>query len=93
VGAGVPRKFSDFVLTGLALVVLVGLLVAISPPLREQLQDIFLHSAWDVPAGIATNAAEAGFAVISDFAGDNGYLFSFLIAACVFFFLMLKVIT
>jgi hypothetical protein len=93
VGALVPRKLSDVALTGFAVVALVVLLVSISPPLREQVQHVFMESAWDVPYGILSNALESGFAIVSDFAGDNSYLFSFLIAACVFFVLMIKVIS
>lgn len=89
----VPRKFSDFVLTGLALVALGGFLLAISPPLRDQVQAVFLNAGWDVPAGIIANAARSGFSVANNFAGNNLYLFTFLVAACLFFYLMLKVIS
>jgi hypothetical protein len=41
----------------------------------------------------ATHVASVAFQTTQNFAGDNTYLFTYLIAACVFFGLMLKVIT
>jgi hypothetical protein len=93
VAAHVPRKLSDVALTGFAVIALIVLLVLISPPLREQVEHVFMESAWDVPYGMLSNTLQSGFAIVHDFAGDNTYLFTFLIAACVFFVLMIKVIS
>ena len=87
------RKISDFVVTALALLVLFGMLVSINPPLRERTRQFVSDPRHDALGSSITHAIESGVAVIHGYAGDNTYMVTFLIAACIFTVLMLKVIS
>jgi hypothetical protein len=89
----VSRRIKDVVPTAIALVVLCGLLIAISPRLRERVADVVAHPEWDVMGGTVMHAAASSMAIAHGYADGHTYLFTFLVAACVFVVLMLKVIS
>jgi hypothetical protein len=89
----VPRKISDLVATSLALLVLFVMLVSINPHLRERTEQAISNPQGDELRGKVTHAFMSGMAVVHGYAGDNTYMVTFLIAACVFTVLMLKVIS
>ena len=89
----VPRRLKDVVLTIVTLVVLFGTLVSINPRLREQTEQFASHPRWDAIGGTVAQTVVSGTTIVEGYAGDNTYLFWFLIAACVFVVLMLKVIS
>jgi hypothetical protein len=89
----VSRKISDFVVTALALLVLFGMLVSINPHLRERTRQFVADPQHDALGSTITHAVESGVSVIHGYAGDNTYMVTFLIAACIFTVLMLKVIS
>jgi len=82
----------DVVLTIATLVVLFGTLVSINPRLREQTEQFASHPRWDAIGGTVTQTLVSGTTIVQGYAGDNTYLFWFLVAACIFVVLMLKVI-
>lgn len=88
-----PRKVRDFVLSALAILTLAGLLLATSPDLRERAVRMTTDPQFDFFRGAAAQAFASSFGIVQGYAGDNNYLFVFMIAACVFVVLMLKVIS
>lgn len=89
----VTRKIRDFVVTAIALIVLFAMLLSINPDLRERVTRMVTDGQVSGVPSTISYMAESGFAVAKGYAGDNTYLFTFLVAACVFFVLMLKVIS
>ena len=89
----VTRKIREFVLSALALLVLSGMLLSISPRLRERATQMTSDREFDALSSTVTYAASSALGLLRGYAGDNTYLFTFLIAACVFVVLMLKVIS
>jgi hypothetical protein len=89
----VPRKVGDFVAASLALAVLFVMLISISPQLRERTQQVVSNPQGSALRGTVTHAFVSGMAVVHGYAGDNTYMVTFLVAACVFTVLMLKVIS
>ena len=79
--------------TAIALVVLCGLLIAISPRLRERAAQVVAHPEWDVFEGKVMHVAVSSMALVHGYADGHTYLFTFLVAACVLVVLMLKVIS
>lgn len=88
-----PRKLRDFALTLITLLVLVGGLVSISPRLREQTMLIVSEPGFKSVRVLATNAMGTGFSFVGDYADYHAYLFTFLVAACVFAVLMIRIIS
>jgi len=76
----------------MALLVLFAILVSINPRLRERTEQAVSNPQWESASGTITLAITSGMAVVHGYAGENTYLFTFLIAAVVFTVLMLKVI-
>jgi hypothetical protein len=89
----VSRRIKDVVPSAIALVVLCGLLIAMSPRLRERAAEVAAHPEWDVMGGTVMHAATSGMAMVHGYADGHIYLFTFLVAACFFVVLMLKVIS
>jgi hypothetical protein len=89
----VSRKIRDLILTSLALLVLFAMLISINPDLRERTRQFVANPQNNALQGTVTHAMTSGVAVVHDYAGENTYLVTFLIAACVFTVLMLKVIS
>ena len=87
------RKIRDLVFTGIALVVLFGMLVSINPPLRERTREMVTNPQWEPVRIAVAQAVVSSSAIMYGYADHHVYLVTFLIAACVFFFLMLKVIS
>lgn len=88
----VPRKIRDIGFTLIALLVLFGMLVSINPNLRERTKMIIEDPQWDSVRDTLVNSIVSGAIFAQGYADHHLYMVSFLIAACVFFVLMLKVI-
>ena len=87
------RRIRDLFGTVVVLCVLFGVLVSINPRVRER----FGHFAggvsdqeWSQSEGAIGNSLRSVVAVVSGFAADNTYLFSFVVVAGVLLFLMLR---
>jgi hypothetical protein len=89
----VPRKFRDLGLTLVALVIVFGLLVSINPHLRERTTLLLEDPQWDSVRDTLVSSAMSGAFIAQGYADHHFYMVAFLIAACVFFVLMLKVIS
>jgi lipoprotein signal peptidase len=89
----VPRKLTDVLLTVATLVVLLGLIGTSSPALRQHLQELVANpQQWESIEGSVNHTVESGTGVLFGYATGHSYQFTFLVAACVFVVLMLKVI-
>lgn len=73
-------------------VVLFGTLVSINPRLREHAQQIMSNPRQDDISGAVAQTLKSSTSIMQGYAGDNTYMVTFLIAACIFVVLMLKVI-
>ncbi|RPI53946.1 MAG: hypothetical protein EHM55_12305 [Acidobacteria bacterium] len=80
-------------LTAATLLVLFGVLVAINPRLRERTQQMAADPQWDSLRGTVVHVVVSNTSLLHGYADHNAYLFTFLVAACVFVVLMLKVIS
>jgi hypothetical protein len=80
------------VLTLGTLAVLLGLLVSSNADLRQRTEQVVVGGQWDSITGPMRNAVDAGSSLLFGYAGDHTYQFTYLVAAVVFFGLMLKVI-
>jgi hypothetical protein len=69
------------------------MLMSINPDLRQHAEQMAAHPDLDSLRGTVTHAIVSGMGVFQGYAGDNAYLFTFLVAACVLVVLMLKVIS
>jgi hypothetical protein len=88
----VPKKVRDVVYTVVALTILAGLLMWVSPDLREEVTDSQADQQVAYVQAMAMHAFASTLGVVQGYAGDNNYLFVFMVAACVFVALMLRVI-
>ena len=88
-----PRKISDLIVTVLALLVLFVMLISINPDLRERTRQFVAHPQGDALQSTITHAFVSGAAVVHGYAGENTYMVTFLVAACLLTVLMLKVIS
>jgi ribose/xylose/arabinose/galactoside ABC-type transport system permease subunit len=86
----VLKKLRDLAVTLAVLVVLFGMLMAINPRVREQFNEMTRTVQGPESLGPVQNAAYAAVSIGSDYAADNPFLFSFLVAAVVLFMLMLR---
>jgi hypothetical protein len=89
----VPRKIRDLGFTLIALVLLFGMLVSINPNLRERTKVIIEDPQLDSVRDTLVNSVMSGAFLAQGYADHHLYMVAFLIAACVFFVLMLKVIS
>ncbi len=79
-------------LTVVTLLVLFAALASINPRLRERTQEIAVNPQWESLRGTVVHAVVSSTSIVHGYAGDNTYMVTFLVAACVFVVLMLKVI-
>jgi hypothetical protein len=86
----VLKKVRDLALTLAVLVVLFGMLMAINPRVRDQFHQATSSVQGSESLGPVQNAANAALSIGTDYAADNPFLFSFLVAAVVLFMLMLR---
>ena len=84
------KKVGDLAATLAVLVVLLGMLMAINPRVRERFAELTSGMQGRESLGPMQNAAYAAMSIGSDYAADNPYLFSFLVVAAVLFMLMLR---
>jgi hypothetical protein len=89
----VPRKIRDLALTLVALVIVFGMLVSINPHLRERTMLLLEDPQWDSVRDTLVSSVMSGAIFAQGYADHHLYMVAFLIAACVFFVLMLKVIS
>jgi hypothetical protein len=89
----VTRKIRDIAVTAIALAALFGMLLSINPDLRERVTRLVSERQVGVVNSAVTHVATVAVQTTGGFAGDNTYLFTFLVAACVFLVLMLKVLS
>ena len=89
----VSRSVRDFVITAVTLVVLAAGLVTIHPRLGERAAQVVTEPQLQSARGTAQQVTGSAVMVVRSYAGDNTYLFTFLVAACCFVVLMLKVIS
>ncbi len=87
------RSVRDFVISIAALLVLTAGLVSINPRLRERAAQILTDPQLESATGTVQQVAGSAVLVLRGYAGENTYLFTFLVAACCFVVLMLKVIS
>ena len=80
-------------LTVATLLVLFAALVSINPRLRERTQELAVNPQWDSLRGTVVHAVVSSTSIVHGYAGDNTYMVTFLIAACVCVVLMLRVIS
>jgi hypothetical protein len=86
-----PRQIRDLVVTMVVLLVLVVMLVSINPRLRERAGQLAGNGeAWGALTGALGHAVQSASGVVTSFAGDNQYMFAFLVVAGVLFVLMLR---
>jgi hypothetical protein len=87
------KRLTDIGMTVVVLFVLLGILIAINPRMREQAGQFsgsVQSQSWD-PAGSPVGNATLVFVnVISTFATDNPFMFSFAVVAAVLFMVMIK---
>ena len=83
------KKARDLAVTLAVLAVLFGILLAVNPRVREQFAAMTSTVQGRESLGPVQNAAYAAVSIGSDYAADNPFLFSFLVAAVVLFMLML----
>ena len=91
-GLQMPRRLRDAVITSAVLLVLFGVLMSVSPAVRERVA-LFADAKsdeWRVPRQIASKALGSTSAMAFRYAGNNAYLVGFLIVAGLLFFLMLR---
>ncbi len=84
------KKARDLAATLAVLAVLFGMLMAINPRVREQFTEMTTSVQGRESLSPVQNAAYAAVSIGSDYAADNPFLFSFLVAAVVLFMLMLR---
>ena len=87
------RTARDFVISFAALLVLTAALVSISPRLRERAAQVVTDPQLESATGTVQQLAGSAVLMLRGYAGENTYLFTFLVAACCFVVLMLKVIS
>ena len=80
-------------LTVVTLVVLFGGMASLSPHLREQTTVLISEPGWTSLRAMTTLAVTSGFSFVGDYADYHVYLFSFLVAACLFAVLMIRVLS
>ena len=87
------KRLTDIGMTIAVLVLLMGILVAINPRMREQAQQFsgnVQSQNWDPAATPVGNATFTFVDVISDFAQDNPFMFSFAVVAAILFMVMIR---
>lgn len=86
----VLKKIRDLAATLAVLAVLFGMLMAINPRVHERFAELTTSVQGPESLGPVQTAAYAAMSIGSDYAADNPFLFTFLVAAVVLFMLMLR---
>ena len=90
----VRRQIREWAATLVVFVVLFGLLMAISPSVRDRVSNLEMGGAQghnvNSSLGPATSAASSILSIGTEYARENPILFSFLVVAVVLFRLMLS---
>jgi len=86
----VLKKVQDLAAALAVLAVLFGTLMVINPRVREQFSEMTTNVQGRESLGPVQNAAYAVMSIGADYASDNPFLFTFLVAAVVLFMLMVR---
>jgi hypothetical protein len=86
----VLKKVQDLAATLAVLAVLFGTLMAINPRVHERFAEMTANVQGRESLGPVQKAAYAVMSIGADYASDNPFLFSFLVAAVVLFMLMVR---
>jgi hypothetical protein len=87
------KKFRDTAIALAALSALLVIMVSINPRVRERAGEItggLTNQQWETGSTAVGHTFDTIMAVTSGYAGDNVYLFAFLVAACLLFVAMLR---
>jgi hypothetical protein len=84
------KRLRETVLALVALGVMLVTLVSINPRVRERAGDVTSSIQWDTSSSAVQHTFDSVVTAMSSYAGDNVYLFTFLVAACLLFVLMLR---
>ena len=84
------KRFRETVIALIALGVLLGTLVSINPRVRERAGDVTSSMQWGTSSSAVQHTFSSIVTMMSSYAGDNVYLFTFLVAACCLFVLMVR---
>lgn len=88
-----PTRIRDLAGTIAVLIVLFGVLISINPRVRDRAGALAVDmrsDEWSASQGAISNVVGSVVAIVSGYAADNTYLFSFLIVAGVLLLLMLR---
>lgn len=84
------RRIRNFVVTGVGLTILFAVLLAVDPRLRDRATQMVVDREFHAVQSTISQAVAMTTGVAGDYAGDNTYMVTFLVAACVLVVLMLK---
>ena len=87
------KKFRDTAIALLALAALLVMMVSMNPLVRQRagaLTSGITNEQWESGSTVVSHTVGWIIAVTSGYAGDNVYLFAFLVAACLLFVAMLR---
>jgi hypothetical protein len=87
------KKFRDTAIAFVALIALLVMMISINPRVRARAGEMtggISSQQWDTGSTVVSQMVDSIIAVTSGYAGDNIYLFAFLVAACLLFLMMLR---
>jgi hypothetical protein len=86
------KRLRDIVIALAALAALLVMIVSINPRVRERAGEVTADMQWDTSSSAVQHVFESVMTVMTAYAGDNIYLFAFLVAACLLGVMMLRVL-
>ena len=87
------KKLRDTAIAFAALTALLVMMVSINPRVRERAGEVtggMTNQQWETGSTVVSHTVDTIVSVTSGYAGDNIYLFAFLVAACLLFVAMLR---
>jgi hypothetical protein len=87
------KKFRDTVIALVALTALLGMMISINPRVRERAGEMtggLTNQQWETGSTVVGHTVDSIIAMTSGYAGDNLYMFAFLVAAVLLFAMMLR---
>jgi hypothetical protein len=84
------KRFRETVIALAALAILLVMMLSINPRVRERAGDVTSSMQWDTSSTVVQHTFDSVITMMTSYAGDNVYLFAFLVAACLLFVLMLR---
>ena len=86
------KRLRETVIAMAALALLIVMMLSINPRVRERAGDVTSSMQWDTSSSAVEHTVDSVITVMTSYAGDNVYLFAFLVAACLLGVLMLRVL-